>query len=42
MSSAHGVNDVNTVVWCPRAGYEEFLATAGDDATVKVWKVVKA
>lgn len=40
MSSAHGVSDVNTVAWCPRTGYEDLLATAGDDATVRVWKVV--
>jgi len=42
LPSAHDVSDVNTVVWCPRTGYEDLLATAGDDATAKVWKVVKA
>ncbi|OSX63481.1 hypothetical protein POSPLADRAFT_1039555 [Postia placenta MAD-698-R-SB12] len=39
LSSAHGVSDVNTIVWCPRSGFEDVLATAGDDGFVKVWKV---
>lgn len=39
LPSAHGVHDVNTVVWCPRKGYEDLLATAGDDGVARVWKV---
>ena len=39
VSQAHGVHDVNTVVWCPRKGFEDLFATAGDDGAVKVWKV---
>ncbi|KAK7062561.1 Cytosolic iron-sulfur protein assembly protein [Paramarasmius palmivorus] len=39
--SAHGVHDINTVVWCPRKGYEHLLASAGDDGAVKVWSVTK-
>lgn len=39
LSSAHGVSDVNTIVWCPRSGFEDVLATAGDDGFVKVWVV---
>lgn len=38
--SAHDVSDVNTVVWCPRAGHEDMLATAGDDSTARVWIIV--
>jgi len=40
LASAHGVHDVNSVVWCPRAGYEDLLATAGDDGFTKVWKIM--
>ncbi|KAJ8509401.1 hypothetical protein ONZ45_g8426 [Pleurotus djamor] len=40
VASAHGVYDINAVSWCPRKGYEGLLATAGDDRTVRVWKVV--
>jgi len=39
LHSAHGVHDVNTVVWCPREGFEDLLATSGDDGAVRVWKV---
>jgi len=38
---AHGVSDVNCVVWCPREGFEDLLATAGDDCSVRVWKIQK-
>ena len=40
-SSAHGVNDVNSVVWCQRSGYQDLLATAGDDGMVRVWRMSK-
>ncbi|KAI9062209.1 WD40 repeat-like protein [Trametes sanguinea] len=39
IAQAHDVHDVNCVVWCPRKGYEDTFATAGDDGLVKVWKV---
>jgi WD40 repeat protein len=39
LPSAHGVSDVNTVAWCPRDGLADFLATAGDDGHVRVWRV---
>ncbi|KZP14672.1 WD40 repeat-like protein [Athelia psychrophila] len=42
MASAHDVSDVNTIVWCPRAGHEDMLATAGDDSTARVWRIVAA
>ena len=42
LDAAHGVHDVNTVAWCPRAGMEGVFATAGDDGHVKVWKVESA
>jgi WD40 repeat protein len=37
--STHGVHDVNTVVWCPREGFEDLLATSGDDGTARVWRI---
>ena len=40
ISSAHGVNDVNSISWCPRSGMENILATAGDDCMVRIWEVV--
>ncbi|TCD65197.1 Cytosolic iron-sulfur protein assembly protein [Steccherinum ochraceum] len=42
LDSAHGVHDVNSVVWCPRDGLEDVLATASDDGHVKIWRVVKS
>jgi len=41
ISSAHGVSDVNAVSWCLRSGFEDLLATAGDDHAVRVWKVTR-
>ncbi|KAL0958054.1 hypothetical protein HGRIS_000231 [Hohenbuehelia grisea] len=38
-SSAHGVYDINAAVWCPRPGYEDLLATAGDDCATRIWRV---
>jgi cytosolic iron-sulfur protein assembly protein CIAO1 len=40
--SAHGVHDVNTVVWCPREGFEDLLATSGDDGTARVWRITSS
>ncbi|KAH8998148.1 WD40 repeat-like protein [Lactarius akahatsu] len=39
LENAHGVNDVNSIAWCPRKGYEDLIATVGDDGVAKVWKV---
>jgi cytosolic iron-sulfur protein assembly protein CIAO1 len=39
LPSAHGVSDINTIAWCPRPGYEDILATAGDDGYARVWRV---
>ena len=39
-ASAHGVHDVNCVSWCPRGGLENYLASCGDDGSVRVWKVL--
>lgn len=42
ISSAHGVNDLNSISWCPRSGMENILATAGDDYFVRIWEVTQA
>ncbi|KAJ7255316.1 WD40-repeat-containing domain protein [Mycena rebaudengoi] len=42
LPAAHGVHDVNSVVWCPRAGFENLLATTGDDGATRIWRVVPA
>ncbi|KAL4252994.1 putative cytosolic iron-sulfur protein assembly protein 1 [Abortiporus biennis] len=39
LEGAHDVFDVNCVSWCPRRGFEDVLATAGDDGHVKVWRI---
>ncbi|KAK0446507.1 WD40-repeat-containing domain protein [Desarmillaria tabescens] len=36
LECAHDVYDLNAIVWCPRAGFEDMLATAGDDGVCKV------
>lgn len=40
---AHGVNDINSVAWCMREDKKGWgmLSSAGDDGSVKVWRVVK-
>ena len=42
VEQAHGVHDVNAVVWCSRKGHEDLFATAGDDGIVKVWQVIQS
>jgi WD40 repeat protein len=37
---AHGDAEVNCVSWCPRLRMNGVLASAGDDGTVNIWKVV--
>ncbi|TFK49331.1 WD40 repeat-like protein [Heliocybe sulcata] len=41
VQAAHDVHDINCVSWCSRPGYENLLATAGDDGSVKVWRVAR-
>lgn len=40
LENAHGVSDVNSIAWCPRNGYEDLIATVGDDGVANIWKVV--
>ncbi|KAL1732257.1 WD40-repeat-containing domain protein [Schizophyllum commune] len=39
-SDAHGVHDMNAIAWCPRDGFQDLLASAGDDGVARVWRVV--
>src|SRR5712671_4416552 len=40
LEGAHGVNDVNSIAWCPRKGYGDLIATVGDDGVAKILKIV--
>ena len=40
IENAHDVSDVNSIAWCPRNGYEDLIASVGDDGVAKIWKVV--
>jgi WD40 repeat protein len=40
LENAHDVSDVNSIAWCPRNGYEDLIASVGDDGVAKIWKVV--
>ncbi|KAF7980253.1 hypothetical protein HWV62_38989 [Athelia sp. TMB] len=42
LESAHDFSDVNTISWCPRAGFENMLATAGDDATARKQRAIRS
>ncbi|KAJ7781630.1 WD40-repeat-containing domain protein [Mycena metata] len=42
LPNAHGVYDVNSVVCCPRQGFEDLLATTGDDGATRIWRVQPA
>lgn len=41
VSSAHGVADVNRVQWYPTEDHSDWLASAGDDGIVRIWKFVE-
>ncbi|EJD05550.1 WD40 repeat-like protein [Fomitiporia mediterranea MF3/22] len=38
---AHGVSEINCISWCPREGFRNLLATAGDDCIVRTWRIQK-
>ncbi|KAG8970713.1 Cytosolic iron-sulfur protein assembly protein [Tulasnella sp. 419] len=42
VDGAHGEADVNSVAWCSAKGFENVLATAGDDGSVRFWRVRQA
>ncbi|KAJ6516272.1 WD40-repeat-containing domain protein [Mycena sanguinolenta] len=42
LPNAHGVHDVNSVAWCPRQGFEDLLATTGDDGATRIWRITSA
>jgi WD40 repeat protein len=39
LQDAHDVHDVNCIAWCPRSGFENTLATAGDDGNINIWRI---
>lgn len=40
LQNTHGDADINSVSWCPREGFRNLLATAGDDGTVQIWRII--
>ncbi|KAF7313465.1 putative cytosolic iron-sulfur protein assembly protein 1 [Mycena chlorophos] len=36
---AHGVHDINSAAWCPQTGFENLLATTGDDGETRIWRI---
>ena len=36
LESVYGVHNVIVIVWCPQTGFEDLLATTGDDGLAKV------
>ncbi|KAJ8581715.1 WD40 repeat-like protein [Rhizopogon salebrosus TDB-379] len=42
ISGAHDTSDINSVSWCPRSDHADLFASAGDDGSVKVWRVVSS
>lgn len=40
LQNTHGDADINSASWCPREGFRNLLATAGDDGTVQIWKII--
>jgi WD40 repeat protein len=41
VSSAHGVADVNCIQWYPTEKHSNWLASAGDDGIVRIWRFVE-
>lgn len=39
VTEAHGSQDVNCVVFCPLDEYKNYLASGGDDNSIKIWRV---
>ena len=41
VSSAHGTSDINSVAWYPNEDHADWLASGGDDGSVRIWRVVR-
>ncbi|KAH6568415.1 hypothetical protein BASA50_005356 [Batrachochytrium salamandrivorans] len=39
---AHGLSDINCVVWCPIKEFERYLASTGDDGIIRIWEYIDA
>ncbi|KAJ3193750.1 hypothetical protein HK101_004252 [Irineochytrium annulatum] len=35
----HGKCDINCVSWCPLEGHGDLLASAGDDGSIRIWRI---
>ncbi|KAG0305142.1 cytosolic iron-sulfur protein assembly, partial [Dissophora globulifera] len=38
---AHGTSDINSVAWYPNADHGDWLASGGDDGSVRIWRLVR-
>ena len=41
VQSAHGTNDINSVAWYPNEEHGDWLASGGDDGSVRIWRLLK-
>ncbi|KAG0354733.1 WD40-repeat-containing domain protein [Gamsiella multidivaricata] len=39
--NAHGTSDINSVAWYPNEEHGDWLASGGDDGSVRIWKIVR-
>lgn len=39
--SAHGTSDINSVAWYPSEDHADWLASGGDDGSVRIWRLVR-
>lgn len=41
VNEAHGTSDINSVAWYPNEDHGDWLASGGDDGSVRIWRVVR-
>lgn len=41
VKEAHGTSDINSVAWYPSEAHGDWLASGGDDGSVRIWRLVQ-
>lgn len=41
VKNAHGASDINSVAWYPNQEHGDWLASGGDDGSVRIWSLVR-
>lgn len=41
VKNAHGTSDINSVAWYPNEEHGDWLASGGDDGSVRIWRLVR-